>query len=70
MNGRAFYQNGDTWSDSTAQTKKQSKQQNIRFNSDEYFALLRDHPIAAQWLSLGNNVDLVIDDTLYSVRDN
>ena len=70
VNGRAFYQNGPTWSDSTAQSKKELKQQNIRFNSDEYFALLRDHPDSAQWLALGDNVDLVIDDTLYSVRDN
>jgi Ca-activated chloride channel family protein len=71
VNGRAFYQNGDAWSDaSLAQQRQDIKRKNIRFNSDEYFALLRDKPAAAQWLALGNNVDLVIDDTLYSVRDN
>jgi Ca-activated chloride channel family protein len=70
VNGRAFYQNGDNWSDSTQQAKKDLKAKSVRFNSDEYFALLRDHPSAAQWLALGNNVDVVIDDTLYSIRDN
>ncbi len=70
VNGRAFYQNADTWSDSTQQVKKDLKQKTVRFNTDEYFALLRDHPSAAQWLALGNNVDVVIDDTLYSIRDN
>ena len=62
VNGRAFYQNGDTWSDaSLAQQRQDITCQNIRFNSDEYFALLREKPAAAQWLALGNNVDLVID---------
>jgi Ca-activated chloride channel family protein len=69
LNGRAFYQNGNVWSDSTAQAQAALKQVNVRFNSDAYFALLRDHPTATQWLSLGNNLDLVIDDTLYQIRD-
>ncbi len=68
VNGRAFYQNGNTWTDSTVQAKKDLRQQQIRFNSDEYFALLKKHPTAAAWLALGNEVDVVIGDTLYQVR--
>ncbi|HET6250577.1 MAG TPA: VIT and VWA domain-containing protein [Tepidisphaeraceae bacterium] len=68
VNGRAFYQNGDTWTDSTAQDRKDLKQQKIAFNSDEYFALLKKHPEAAQWFALGNEVDVVLDETLYIVR--
>jgi hypothetical protein len=67
--GRAFYQNQNRWTDSAAQGRADLKQQTIQFGSDDYFALLRDHPTAAQWLALGNNVDFVIGDTMYSVRD-
>ena len=69
LNGRAFYQNGRVWTDSTAQANAALKQVAIKFNSDPYFALLRDHPAATQWFSLGNNLDLVIDDILYQIRD-
>jgi Ca-activated chloride channel family protein len=67
--GRAFYQNGNRWSDSTAQSRKDLKQKTIKFNSDEYFALARRDARAAQWLSLGNNIDVLIEDTLYQIRD-
>jgi Ca-activated chloride channel family protein len=68
VNGRAFYQNGNVWNDSTAQAKQNIKTVEVKFNSDEYFALLKEHPDAAQWLSLGDNVDVVIGETLYQVR--
>lgn len=68
-NGRAFYQNGNTWSDGTAQAKQQNlKQRQVAFNSDEYFDLLKKHPEALAWFSLGSEVDVVLDDTLYMVR--
>ena len=69
LNGRAFYQNGKVWTDSTAQGQPNLRQVNIKFNSDAYFTLLNDHPAATQWLSLGNNLDVVIGDTLYQIRD-
>ncbi len=72
INGRAFYQNGNTWTDSTAQSaqshNQQVSQKTIQFGSDEYFELLKKHPEAAQWLALGNEVDVVLDDMLYSIR--
>ena len=70
VNGRAFYQNGSTWTDSTAQGKKNLRMQQIKFNSEEYFALLKAHPTAAPWLALGSEVDVVLDDTLYQIRQN
>lgn len=69
LNGRAFYQNGKVWTDSTAQARPDLRQVDIAFNSDAYFTLLREHPAATQWLSLGNNLDLVLDGTLYQIRD-
>ncbi len=68
VNGRAFYQNENVWNDSTAQARHDLKTVPVKFNSDEYFALLKDHPEAAAWLSLGDNVDVVIGETLYQVR--
>jgi Ca-activated chloride channel family protein len=68
VNGRAFYQNGKTWTDSTAQTKKALKQKQLAFNSQDYFALLSQNPDAAQWLALGEEVDVVLGDTLYQIR--
>jgi len=68
VNGRAFYQNNETWTDSTIQSKQDSKRVEIKFGSDEYFALLKKYPFVAQWMSLGSNVDVLLDDTVYSVK--
>ena len=68
MNGKAFYQNGNTWTDTASQSKKNLRRQEIKFNSDDYFALAKDRPEVAQWLSLGEEVDLVIGETLYVIR--
>ncbi|MCX7030607.1 MAG: VIT domain-containing protein [Spirochaetes bacterium] len=69
VNGRAFYQNGDLWTDSTAQSDAKLKNRQVRFGSDEYFTLLKRYPRAAAWFSLGSNIDVVVDDTLYQVRE-
>jgi hypothetical protein len=69
VSGKTFYQNGNTWSDADVQQQPQ-KRQRVRFNSDEYFQLARANAANAQWLSLGNEVDVVIGDTLYEIRDN
>ncbi len=69
VNGRSFYQNGNVWNDSTAQAQANLKQVDVRFNSDEYFALQRKYPHAVQWFALGNNVDIVLDGTLYQIRE-
>jgi Ca-activated chloride channel family protein len=69
VNGRAFYQNNGTWTDSTAQGKKSLARRQIRFGSDEYFSFLAANPDAAAWLALGKNVDVVVDGTLVSVRE-
>lgn len=68
VNGRTFYQNGNIWTDSTSQAQNNLRQQRVVFNSDAYFDLLHQHPTAAQWLSLGNEIDLVIENTLYQIR--
>jgi len=69
VNGRAFYQNGNVWIDSTGQAGTWLKTKALKFASDEYFTLLRTRPGAAPWLALGSNVDVVVDDTLISIRE-
>jgi len=66
--GRAFYQNGLIWTDSTAQSRSGLKQKQVAFGSAEYFALAETSPRAAQWLALGNQVDVVIDGYLVKIR--
>jgi Ca-activated chloride channel family protein len=68
VKGRAFYQNGNTWTDATAQNAASLKHVTVVFDSEPYFELLRKHPEATPWLSLGDEVDVVLDDTLYSIR--
>ena len=68
VNGRAFYRNGDVWTDSTAQARKELKRKEVAFNSDEYFKIVAADRNAAQWLALGEQVDVVLGDTLYVVR--
>jgi Ca-activated chloride channel family protein len=67
VNGRAFFQNGNQWIDSN--TQNATKRQRVQFNSDEYFNLLTKHPEAAQWLALGQNVVLTLDDTTYEITN-
>jgi Ca-activated chloride channel family protein len=69
VNGRAFYENDGTWTDSTAQAGKPLAQKKITFGSEEYFGFLAKNPGAAAWLALGTNVDVVVDGTLVSIRE-
>jgi Ca-activated chloride channel family protein len=69
IRGRTFYQNGPQWVDAMAQTQQNARRQQVKFNSDEYFALMRKHQDASQWLSVGRNVQVLIEDTLYEIVD-
>ncbi|MBN1424527.1 VWA domain-containing protein [Candidatus Fermentibacteria bacterium] len=65
--GRTFYQNGAQWIDASVQTTADARRIQVRIGSDEYFTLLKKHPNAAQWLSVGRNVQVLLDDTVYEV---
>jgi Ca-activated chloride channel homolog len=67
VNGRAFFQNGKQWIDANAQNA--TKRQHLQFNSEAYFDLLKQHPEAAPWMALGQNVLLALDDTVYEITD-
>lgn len=67
VNGHAFFQNGKQWIDANAQNL--TKRQRVQFNSEAYFDLLRQHPEAAPWMALGQNLLLALGDTLYEITE-
>lgn len=68
VRGRTFYQNGEQWIDANVPAHPNAKKLQVKFNSDEYFALLGKHADAAQWLSVGRNVQVYLDGTIYEIK--
>ena len=67
IGGRAFYRNGDRWIDGKVQSRPAARRQVVELGSDAYFDLLRRHPEAVAWLSVGPNVELLLGDTVYEI---
>ena len=68
VRGRSFYRNGDEWIDARVQGRPEARVVEVQFNSNDYFALLRRHRHAANWLSVGRKVKLLLGDVVYVVR--
>jgi Ca-activated chloride channel family protein len=70
VGGRNFYQNTrNEWVDENAQKAQNARRQRIQFNSKEYFAFAAKERRALPWLALGQNVQFVLDGTLYEIYD-
>lgn len=69
IQGRAVYNNGSNWVDSGIQQLKSPKVKRIQFGSDEYFKLLTDEPMSAQYLALGQNVRFVLNSQVYEIYE-
>jgi hypothetical protein len=68
--GKNFFQNtSNQWVDSLTQKFQSAKRQRIQFNSTEYFAFAAKNSKALPWLALGQNVQFVLDDTLYDIYE-
>ncbi len=67
VRGRAFVLNGNQWIDSNVQQLKDPPVRQITFASDDYFALLHDHPETAPWLSVGRNVVFQLGDEVIEI---
>jgi len=67
--GRNFFQNDRQWIDAEVQKFPNARRQRIQFNSAEYFAFAAKHPRALPWLALGQNVQFVLDNTVYEIYD-
>jgi len=57
VQGRVFYREGVTWVD--AEYRGEAFVQTVRFLSDEYFALLKEHPQLGSFFALGPEIVLV-----------
>jgi Ca-activated chloride channel family protein len=69
VNGRNFFQNANQWVDSEVQKQQNARRVRVQFGSPEYFELARRQPQARQWLALGQNVQFVLEGTVYEIYD-
>jgi len=67
--GKTFFQNQAQWVDADAQKFEQAKKIRVQFASAEYFELQKKHPKAQAWLALGNNVQFVLEGTVYEIYE-
>ncbi|TAK97477.1 MAG: VWA domain-containing protein, partial [Verrucomicrobia bacterium] len=67
--GKNFFQNEKQWVDAAAQKFQSAKRQRIQFNTTEYFAFAAKERRALPYLALGQNVQFVLDDTLYEIYE-
>ncbi len=65
--GKNFYQNGAQWVDADAQKLPDAKRVRVQFNSPEYFDLLAKNPQALSWFAVGQNLQLLLNGTIYDV---
>ncbi|MCI0748210.1 MAG: VIT and VWA domain-containing protein [Verrucomicrobia subdivision 3 bacterium] len=69
VGGRAFFLNNNQWIDTQVQKKPTAKRVRIQFDSPEYFAFLKANPKALAWMSLGRNVQFVLNETVYEIYE-
>ncbi len=69
IQGRAVYQSNKIWIDSEIQNARNARTKKIQFASAEYFELFNNEPKSAQFLSLGKNVQFLMNNTVYEIYE-
>ena len=69
MNNRSFFQNGNAWVDSEVQRQQNVRRQRLQFNTPAYFAFAATNAAARPWLALGQNVQFVLNGTIYEIYE-
>ena len=69
VSGKNFFQNDNQWIDSAVQTSSKAKRIRIEFGSPEYFDFVSRNPLALAWLALGQNVQFVLNNTIYEIHE-
>lgn len=69
VGGRNAFRNGGNWIDSLVQKENHAKHVRIQFGSPEYFALAANEPQSLPWLALGQNVQFVMNGTVYEIHE-
>jgi Ca-activated chloride channel family protein len=66
--GKTFYLRDGVWTDSEFKTGGTLPETVVKFGSDEYFALLKQKPQLATYVSLGEKVIVILDGRVYRVN--
>lgn len=69
IGGKNFFQNDRQWVDAAVQKLPNAKRQRVQFNSADYFALAAKDKRVLPYLALGQNVQFVLDETVYEIYE-
>jgi hypothetical protein len=69
IGGKTFFQNDKQWIDSAVQKHADAKRIRVQFGSPEYFDLIAKNEKVLPWLALGQNIQFVLDKTIYEVYE-
>jgi Ca-activated chloride channel family protein len=69
VGGRTFYLNESQWVDSEVQKLTNPQRLRVQFGSADYFDLLKKHPEATPWVSVGRNVTFVLGGVVYEIYE-
>lgn len=67
INGRAFYRSGKNWVDSDIYKNGTTNVRQMKFASNEYFALVKNHPEIADIYALGKNVTFFWNNLIHEI---
>ncbi|HJS22725.1 MAG TPA: VIT and VWA domain-containing protein [Pyrinomonadaceae bacterium] len=68
VEGKTFYLINDVWTDSEFKAESRLPETAVVFGSDEYFALLKQHPKLGSYFALGQRVVIVFEGRVYRVN--
>jgi Ca-activated chloride channel family protein len=69
IGGKTFFQNDKQWIDSAIQKHPDAKRIRVQFGSPEYFDLIAKNEKALPWLSLGQNIQFILEKTIYEIYE-
>ncbi len=69
VGGKTFFLNDNAWVDGSIQKSSHLKHVRLQFGSKDYFDFVSSHPIARPWLALGQNVQFLLEGTVYEIYE-
>ena len=69
VESKTFYLIDGVWTDSEFKAESRLPETALVFGSDEYFALLKQHPKLGSYFALGQRVLVVFEGRVYRVND-
>ena len=69
VGAKNFFRNDQQWIDGDVQQNRSAKLVRIQFGSAEYFNLIAKDASVLPWLALGQNVQFVLDHTIYDIYE-